>query len=195
MTRIVFPYKSTRLIEAFAPTDDTTNDPLDFADDGATCSFKIYDPAKNEETSAVEAIGQTILSVTNAGVFVDGDTIEVLQDDGTFHYSPIIASGVDTIANTITITDGLTVAAAAGNAVRKLFGPAISMTAFGTPNLNERNWGFRGAIPSNHASQIIDREVDVEVTFLGTGSPAGGLDVFEVICGIFKVVCIDADQI
>lgn len=193
MAREIFQLKTTRLIEAIAPTNVITCDPLDFTGDGATCVFKVYDPAKDEAISAVEAIGQTILSVTNAGVFVDGDTIEVLQDDGTLHFSPIIVGGVDTTANTITITSGITVAAAIGNAVRKLFGPVISMTEFGTPDINTRDWGFRGAIPSNHASQIDGQDVDIEITFLGTGSPAGGLDVFEVICATFSKACTNGD--
>ncbi len=192
--REVFRFKSTRLIEAIAPTDVITDNALDNTGDGATCIFKVYDPGKNQELSAAEATGQSVLSVNDASVFVVADTVEILLDDATLHFTSIATGGIDTVSipNTITVADVLPSAAAKGNAVRKLFSPAISMTEFGTPDTITRDWGFRGALPSNHASQIEDQEIDVEITFLGTGSPAGGLDVFEVICAVIKKECTDA---
>lgn len=73
--------------------------------------------------SALEAIGQTIISITSnsdsttePGVTVtmtSGDIVGIVLNDGTIHWSTI--SGTPT--TTMTIADALTVAAAAGNYV------------------------------------------------------------------------------
>jgi hypothetical protein len=85
--RVIIPYKTSVPVELKHPTDviAVPQDPLDNTDDGATCTFALMNPAKSEILSAAEAGGQTTLSVTNAGVFVAGDLVEIELDDGTTH--------------------------------------------------------------------------------------------------------------
>ncbi len=151
---------------------------------GARCSFKVFDPGKNEEISASEAIGQTVISVTNPGVFAVNDTVEILMDDAAFHAATI--SAIDLTAKTITISAGLTVAAAAGNSVRRNFGPTVTMTEYGTANLQDLAFGYRGALAHDGVYQIIDQDIDIEVSFDG----GTGLEVFSVICGTITRVCV-----
>lgn len=184
VAREKFPFQTDRLIEFVSPADLVTKNALDNANDSATCSFKVYDPAKDETLSAVEAIGQTTLSVNNAGVFVVGDSIELIQDDDTIHASTIDA--VDPAAGTVNIADATTVAAAVGNRFRVIFGSSVTMVEFGTAKFGRTDppYGFRATLVDTHPVHILDQEFDVEVRFVG--APAGGLDKLDVICGVIK---------
>ncbi len=188
MARQKIPYKTSVPIELLHPTDQVAvpANPLDNTVDGSTCTFRVFDPAKREAISALEAIGQTVLSVTNSEVFVDGDQVEVTQDDGTLLVSTIDPGGVDTVAGTITIADALTVAASPGNLVRVRLGGVETMTEFGTPALDAdpTSWGFRGTLGSGHAGLEIDLEIDVEISFVG--AVAGGLDLQDTLCMVVK---------
>lgn len=184
MSRQKFPYRSDSIVRLVAPTDVVNSNPLDNTTDGATASFKVYDPAKDEALTAAEATGQTELSVTNAGVFVVADAVELELDDGSFHASTV--SSIDPAAGTVTIADVLPSGAAAGNRFRRIFGAAVSMTEFGTPALETRDWGFQATLPDDHpAIVILDQEFDIEITFVG--AVAGGLNLLEVICGVTKL--------
>ena len=185
MARERFAYQSTIPIECVAPTDVQNQIGLDNTTYGATCSFKVYDPAKDEVLSSAEASGQTILSVTSSGVFVVGDQVELTQDDGSLRVSTV--SAIDAAAGTITIDDVTTDTSAAGNRVRVKLGATVTMTEFGTPKLEERNWGFRGFLASTHAGLEPDLDIDVEISFVGAG---GNLDLLLVICA--TVVLVDS---
>lgn len=184
MAREQFPFRSTIPIECAHPTDVIAQNPLDNTTDGATCTFKVYDPAKSETISSAEALGQTVLSVSEAGVFVVGDTVELEQDDGTFHTSAVNA--VDASAGTITIDDVTTDEAAAGARIRVKLGATITMTEFGTPELEERDWGFRGFLGSNHAGLVIGLDINIEISFAGSG---GDLDLELLICATIVSSC------
>jgi hypothetical protein len=186
MGREIFPYRTSRIIKAKHPIDVEADEPLDFTGDGSTCSFKVYDPAKDEVISVVEASGQTELSVSNAGVFVIGDTIEVEENDGSILATTINA--VDADAGTITNDDALTNGAAVGKRVRRIFGAAVTMTEYGTPALDQVNWGFRGTLLSTHACHIIDQDIDVEISFVGDPGNPGTLDAQETISATVKEV-------
>lgn len=179
-----YPYKSDSVIEFLAPEDVVAENALDNTGDGATCTFKVYDPAKDEVLSAVEAIGQTVLSVVNPGTFAVADSVELTQNDGTIHSSTIAVDGIDTVNGTVTIEDATTVAAAAGNQFRVIFGTSITMTEFGTPVFGKRDYGFRGTLPDTHPVHILDQEFNIEVLFVG--AVAGGLDKLDILCGVIK---------
>lgn len=181
--REVIRYKSSKMIRLVAPTDVINDDPLDNTDDGSTCTFRVFDPAKDEVLSAAEAIGQTVLSVTGATILLN-DVVEVTQNDDTIHSAAVTA--VDVSAGTVTIAAGLTVAAAAGNRIRVRLGNQITMNEYGTPALETRDWGFEGVLASDHAGLKIDLEIDIEMTFVG--SVSGGLDYLEVLCAVIKVI-------
>lgn len=186
MARTPISYRSSVLIREVAPTDVSVKpkNPLDFTD-GATATFKVYDPAKDEVLSVAEAGAQTVLSVTSAAVFILGDLVEVTLDDGTIHDAGAVTA-VDPTAGTITITTALASPAAAGRRVRVRLGTQIAMAAYGTPKVGTRDWGFQGLLPSNHPGLEIDLEINVEIIFLGTGVPAGGLDLLDVLCLVVK---------
>ena len=180
------PFKNSVVIELLGPTDVVTDDPLDFADDGATSNFKVYDHDRSEEVlTAVEASGQTVWSVSNAGQFLVGDIVELDQDDGTIVSG--ILTGVSASAGTITSDTATTAAAAAGSGIRVRLGPQITMSEFGTGRTDELStWGFRGTLPSDHAGLVVGLDVDVEVVFAGTGVVGDGLDFVGVICATVK---------
>ena len=188
MSRQKIPFGASVPIDLRHPTDQVAvpKNPLDFTNDGATCSFKVYNPAKSEVRSGAEASGQRILSVTNTEVFVVGDLVELDQDDGTVHSSVISTAGIDTVAGTITIDDVTTVDAAAGARLRVVLGDgsAQAMTEFGTPDLNAdpTTWGFRGTLQKNHAGLKLDLEINVEITFVG----GANLDYLETLCLVVK---------
>ena len=156
-------------IKVIAPIKDIDNTVLnDLA--GASSSFKVYDPSKDEIISATELSGQTVLSVTNAGVFVVNEVVEVTQDDASLHTQAI--TGVDADAGTITIASGLTVNAQAGNRVRVVLGTAITQVEFGTANVDTEDWGYIGVLPDNHPAHLDPRsktgfDIDVETVFAG----------------------------
>ncbi len=178
------PFKTDVTIRLEHPTDVVSipKNPLDNTGDGSTCTFKVYDPAKNEAISSDEAIGQTVLSITNAAKFEVDDILEVTQNDDTLHSQTI--SAVDAAAGTVTIPVGLTVAADAGNLARVRLGSQVTMTEYGTPALGTLDWGFQGALAKDHAGLELDLEIDVEISFVG--SVGGGLDLLEVLCLVIK---------
>lgn len=177
------PYRGSGIVKFKHPTDVENSDPLDFTDDESTCTFKVIDASKSEVLTAAEVISATVLNVTDAAVFKVGDTAEVDLDDLTIHDGGAI-TGVDPTAGTITITTALASGAAAGRRVRVRLGNVINMTEFGTAKLGTVNWGFRGALASNHPGLEIDTEIDIEISFVG--APGGGLDVLDVQCGVIR---------
>ena len=179
-----YPFQSDSLLEYVAPADVTAENALDNTTDGATCSFKVYDPGTDEALSAVGASGQTVLSVVNPGAFAVGDLVELTQDDDTIHSSTVATGGIDVAAGTVTIDDATTDAAATGNRFRVVFGTQVTMTEFGTAVFGKRDYGFRGTLSDTHPVQVLDQEFDIEIRFIG--AVAGGLDVLSVLCGIIK---------
>ncbi len=173
MARILLPRYSNRYPRAIAPKDILV-DPNVVINDAASgsASFKIYDPSRDEVLTGVEAIGQTVLSVSNAGEFVISDDVELTQDDDTIHLSTINA--VDTVLGTVTISAATTVASAVGNRFRKIFGVKVTMTEYGTADLNTRNWGYQGTILSTHDVYKDSRskdglDADIEIIVLAPG--------------------------
>lgn len=185
MADLIFQFKTTTLIRLVDPEDESTSPPtLITTAAGATASFKIYDVAKDEALSAAEASGQTVLSVTNAGVFVIGDVVEVDLDSGAVHDGGAVTA-VDPAAGTITVTTALTGAAAAGRRARVRLGPAVAMTQYGVPALGSQDWGFVGTLSHNHPGLVRDLRVAVEITLIG---PAAAYQRVDVLCGVVQEV-------
>lgn len=185
MARRIIPFKSSATVFLRHPTNVVADpqEPLDNTNDGATSSFKIFDPKRDEVFSAAEAIGQTVWSVTNASVFKVSDVVEATQDGGTILTGTLTT--VDPTAGTITSDTALAIAASAGNRVRVRLGGQVAMSEFGTPKLGKTDWGFQGALSSTHPGLKRDRDVDIEITFAGAGS---GLDLLKIICAVIKEV-------
>ena len=171
----IIDYKSDWLVEFNGTTDVANAAALNNADDGATCSFSVYDPAKDESFSSDEASGQTVLSVSNPGVFVVDDIAEAIMDDDTTHDCGAIAA-VDTAAGTITVTNATDDTAAEGNRIRVRLGDSIAMAFYGTKKLNSLNppWGFRGTLPDTHPGLTRGLAIRIETNFIG--AQGGGLD-------------------
>jgi hypothetical protein len=184
MSRQKIPYRTSSVVELVAPTNVLTDNPLDFTNDGSTCSAKIYDPAKDEQLTSTEASGQVILSVTNPGKFLVNDAVEVTLDSGVLHSSTV--DSIQVTDGTITINTALPSQASAGNRVRVKLGATITMTEYGTPKLETRDWGFRGTILSTHAGLELDLEVDVEISFVGDPGNPGTIDLLDVVNGVIK---------
>jgi hypothetical protein len=185
MARVPIPWKSSVSIRLVAPTDVVAIPPvvLDTVA-GATSSFRVFDPAVDQVLSAAEAIGQTVWSVTNAALFKVGYGVELTQDDSSVVFGTLTA--VDPVAGTITSNVATTVAAAAGNRVRRRLGNPITMTQYGTAALGRRDWGWQGALPSNHPGLVLDLEIDVEISFIG--AVAGGKDLLRTLCLVVRPV-------
>ncbi len=175
-------YRSDHLARLVDP-EDVSLDPDDSNRllDSGTATMKVYDPGVDMNLSADEAIGQTVLSVTDAGLFVIDDRVEIEADDGTFHNS--LVTGVDPVASEITIADSLTVASASGQRVRRIFVTApIAMALYGTPAVGSDQWGYQGPLDDDGLHQIIDQEIEVEMT-LDAGP---GVKIVKLLC--LKVV-------
>lgn len=185
MARVLIPRYSNRHPRAIAPKNILVEPNVVINDAaGGSASFKVYDPSRDEVLTAIEAIGQTVLSISNAGKFVIGDAIELTQDDDSIHATTI--SEIDTVAGTATIALATTVASAIGNRFRKIFGSKVTMTEYGTADLNTRNWGYQGALLSTHDTHKDSRakdglDVDVEIIVLGSS-----LVEQETICATIK---------
>jgi hypothetical protein len=152
---------------------------------GASGSFKVYDPSKDEVISVDEATGQSTLSVTNAGEFDIGDAVEVTQDDLTLLSASV--DSVDSTNGTITLDDTLTDPAAAGSRVRVIFGASIAMAEYGTANLNTRNWGYRGVFPSSNVAHDDSRAKDgLDVNIEIRVNDGTSRDTLDTICATIR---------
>jgi len=180
------PYKTSVMVQHVAPTNEGVDphEPLSFTDDGSTCSFRVYDHAKEGAISEDEVSGEVVLFVTGAASFEVEDAVEVEQDDGSVHSSSLVS--VIPEAGTVELSTPLTAAASAGRRVRCRLGSPVTMFEYGTPKLGEEDWGFEGLLASNHPGLEIGVEVDIEITFIGDPANPGDLDQLEVICGVVR---------
>ena len=183
--KLIQRYKDT-LIRAVAPKNQGV-DPNTVLNDAASASgsFKVYDTDKDEVISVDEASGQTVLNVTNVGVFTDGETVEITQDDATLITTTI--SNIDAVAGTITVADVLTDDCAAGNRVRRIFGSEITMDEYGTADLDTRDWGYEKTFSDTHPAHLDTRaktglDIDIEIIVDG----GAGIKGFDVICATIK---------
>ncbi len=187
MSRQIIKRHTDYDVNVIAPTTDDGQTVLNDAA-GASSSFKVYDPAKDEELSLLEASGQTILDVTNAGIFVINDIAELKQDDATLHASAV--TNVDVVNGQITIANPTTDTAQAGNRIRVVLdsGTPITQNEFGTANVDTEDWGYTEVFSDTHAAhdspltKTTGFDVDVEITFSG----GAGLNAKDTICVTIK---------
>ena len=183
MARELVKRYSDYLVRANHPINKGVDPHVPLDDDAGvvSCAYKIYDISKDEVLLANEASGQTELSVSNAGVFVIGDSVEVTQDDETLLATTVTA--VNTTDGTVTIDDVLTDNAAAGKRIRAIFGASVAMLEYGTADLDTITWGYQAGIPEDNAVHLDPRtktglDVDIEIRFNG----GAGLAAFDTIC-------------
>ena len=77
MARTIIDRFSDYLIKNVAPIDVENKNPLDFTNDAATCSYKVFDPSVDEIIQVDEASGQTVISVSNTPLFKSGQSVEI----------------------------------------------------------------------------------------------------------------------
>jgi hypothetical protein len=159
-------YKSDFVVKLIAPTDTENQIALNDAAGVVSCTFSCYDPAKDETLSAAEAPAQTVISVTNAGVFVVGDVLEIVQDSGVVKDMGAITA-VSTSAGTVTCTNPLDTLASLGARARVRLGAMIGMSEYGTAKLGLINWGYKATLPDTHAGLVPDLVFDIEISFNG----------------------------
>jgi len=92
-----------------------------------------YVPVRRSTLSAEEAIGQTVLSVTDPEVFSVGQVVSIQEADGSATEELGAITGKD--ATTITVTNGLTAAKSSGAYVYVADGSeALAVLAENVPN-------------------------------------------------------------
>lgn len=193
MGRETIKRKTSRNIRVLTPIDAETNTVLNDAA-GASSSFKVYDPSKDESFSLFVASSTAILDVTDAGVFVVNDIVEAMLDTGLEEARTVI--DVDIANQQITVTSGFSADASSGNRIRVVLDSAssITQTEFGTANIDEEGWGYTGIFPDTHAAHNDPRtrteegfHVNAESTFLG----GAGQNVVDIQCLTIKEDCAD----
>lgn len=76
---------------------------------GLVAATNLYARVRRTALSGVEAIGQTVLSVADASIFIIGQTVSIMETDGTEleNLGAITAIDLTPGANTITVTNAL----------------------------------------------------------------------------------------
>jgi len=163
-------YLSDTLIQLQHPVDIQNATTID---DG-TCDAVLYHDAKDTRLSADEDVAgaTTEWSVERPGNFEVGVDNAILErDDGTMHDGGVVTAR-DITAGTITVTNLLTTDdAAKGNRVMVQLGASISLSAYGTPDIDtlDDSWGFEGIIESSHADLDPGVPIRVEITLDASG--------------------------
>jgi len=186
MARELIKRFSDRQIRAVAPTNVQAdpNIPLDNAA-GASSFFNVYDPSEDEVLTVAIVGSVGVISVSNAGVFEIGDQLELTRDDGVTDVSATVGS-IDVALGEITLVGTMLGPAAVGNRLRTIIGAQVTMFEFGTADLNTRDWGFQGLLPSTHPAHRDPRaktEFDIEIEIRVS---AGGFTAFDVICATIQ---------
>lgn len=172
MPRQIIDRNSDHNVKVIAPIDVDNQTVLNDAA-GASSSFKVYDPAKDEAISVLVSSG-IVLDVTNAGVFVINDIAELKQDDATLHVSAI--TNVDVPNGQITIIIPVTDTSQAGNRIRVVLDSStpIVQDEFGTADIDTEDWGYIGVFSDTHAAHdnpltktAEGFDVDIEISFSG----------------------------
>lgn len=166
-------FLSDNLVRLIAPIN-TQPDPNTTISTG-TCTARLFDADHETTLSADEATAQTILSVRRARSIDVGASVTLSLDDGTYHAAGAVTAR-DLDADTITVTTGLASAASKGARVMTQVGANVSMSAYGTPHLNQTNWGFQGEIQAEHAGLVPGQSIRIEIHL-----DDSGLELLEVI--------------
>lgn len=163
-------YLSDTLVQLQHPVNEQDNTTID----AGTCNAILYHDAKDTRLSADEAVSgaTTTWGVEKPGLFeVDVDNAVLERDDGTMHDGGVVTA-IDVTAGTITVTNVLTTDdAAKGNRVMVQLGAAVSMSAYGTPDIDtlDNTWGFEGVIESSHADLNPGIPIRIEITLDASG--------------------------
>jgi hypothetical protein len=121
--------------------------------------------------SAAEAT-DTVLYVTDASIFTAGDTI-TLRNGASSENATIDADGVDTDANTLTITAGLSAGFAAGSSVINTAVSLVDGTDYFLDRIDGAVWRHSGSAKVAENDQVV---VSYKyTTYTGRGITAGGI--------------------
>jgi len=182
MTREHFPYMTDVAVEFVSTEDLIAQNPLDNTNNGSTCSFKVYDPGKDQLTRFAQPTSETLIAVTDPSAFEVGDQVEITLANGNIHTSTVV--GIDDDMEWIQIAGGLPSATDTDARVRVLLGTEVTMDEFGTARIGSKEYGFRGTLAASHPVHVLDQEFNIEIKFVG--APGGGLDALDLICGVIK---------
>lgn len=167
----VIRYKSDTLVRYRGTIDAGGSTAITVAS-GGSGSAKLFDDNKDTTLSAAEATSQTVLSVSatrgNGHGFQVGDALYIELDDGTYDTSDIVS--IQHADKTITITTGLTSAAAAGAHIAVLLGASITLSEYGTPvvpYVPNADWGWRGTIADTHGDLEVGMAVRIQIELSG----------------------------
>lgn len=179
-------YRNDYDIEYEAPIDNSTGDPLDNTNDGATCSFKVYNADKDSRLTLVVASG-TIITVADVGLYQVGDIIEIELDSFDMYDCGAVIF-IDVPNSKLTISNTIVGVASANRQVRVKLGSEIAMAEFGTPKVGKTNYGFRGVMPWDHPGLMLDMNVDIRMIFIAI-PPSDGIAI-GTICDTIVSNCI-----
>lgn len=157
------------------PIDRDNANALDNTTDGATCTAHVFETAVDGIVTVASGVSTTMAASNHASLVAD-DVIEIDQADQSRHVATVtgVASGV------ITFTPILTAAIVIGARVRKRLGAVVTMTEFGTPNIDkQQDWGFRGNMNGRDTWRLFGLKVEAEMRFVG--DPAGTLDGYKIL--------------
>ncbi|KKN52111.1 hypothetical protein LCGC14_0615850 [marine sediment metagenome] len=179
-----FPINKSRNIVWEKPVDRLTDNAIDFTNDGATCSFKVY--STNEESVLIAVVSSGVtLSVADAGKFTIGEICEIEQDDSIMHDGGAITA-IDTTANTVGITNAITATCGIDRRVRTRLGNSINMLEFGEAKIGSARYGFLGILAWNHPGLKVGKEIEIRKIFI-----FGAIHITDSLCGIVVDNCID----
>lgn len=189
MSRTIISRFTDKTVKCKHPIDEDVDPRLPIVDanyPGATCVYNVFDISKDEVISVNELAGQTVLSVSNAGIFKVAETVLVTLDSGVIENKTIDL--IDAANSTIRVTVAITANASAGNRVRSILGTQdVAMAEFGTPDIDKTEWGWRESLLKSHIAHSDSRsktgfDIDIEITLDG----GAGVSATETECVTIK---------
>jgi len=184
---VSIPFESNYDI-MFERTRDNANDnPLDFTNDGSTCSFKVYNADADSFVAVAVSTGTTCV-VSDATKFTLGDTLE-LKNESKVMFDCGAITDVDTDTNILTFTNTLIAVHPVGAQARVRLGDEIAMVEYGTAERGSAEYGFIGVLPWNHPGLVIGMNIEIRKIFIG--APPSGLVAIGSLCGVVGSNCID----
>ncbi|KKL66056.1 hypothetical protein LCGC14_2148800 [marine sediment metagenome] len=150
----------------------------------ATVTGRLYDKKKMRKLT-IETDGDgatpTLVSVSSAEPYVDGEPIELQLDDGSLHETTIVSRDTNTDIITLTAAVPAGRKAAAGTFAKRKLGPDISMVLYGgTPAAEQDTWGYRGPVTDVHEGLHLGAKVHCEVE-IDDGADRKRVVAFEAI--------------
>lgn len=158
-------YKSDTLLQLVAPIDEKAGTPISTG----TCTGRLFDDAADALLTADAVSTDDELAVDKPNRFEVGvDSVAVELDDGSIFEAGLVTA-VDAAAKTVTVTTALTGDAVKGSRVMVKLGADLTLTAYGTPDVDTKTWGFDATVQSDHAGLRPGRAVRAEIELDSSG--------------------------